>query len=249
MADSINDVLDQLESIVDQTRADSSRAGYFAAMYWVVTKAIKQAISDGEFEDGPRMAELDVVFAKRYIDAFDRHNAQEQPSSAWQVSFLGADKWRPIIVQQLLTGMNAHINLDLGVAAATIAPGDSLAELHADFNKINEVLARMTDRFIEDIDAVSPWIEYLDRIGGKAEQHVIKFSIDAARDAAWDLAERLAPLHPEEWSEAIEERDRWTAELGRLILHPGLFLSLGLFVVRVRESNNVSRIIDLLANS
>ena len=49
-----------------------------------------------------------------------------------------------------MIGMNAHINLDLGIAAATVAPTPAeLEALHADFNRINDVLARLV-RIVED---------------------------------------------------------------------------------------------------
>ena len=150
-------------------------------------------------------------------------------------------------MQQLLTGMNAHINLDLGIAAATVAPGGDLDDLHADFDKINEVLARMTNRFVENVEAVSPWIKFLDRIGGRAEQHVIKFSIDVARDEAWRLASQLAPLPADEWPSVIGARDNWSAGFGRFVLRPGTFLPFGLFVIRLRETNDIVRVIDLLS--
>jgi hypothetical protein len=37
--------------------------------------------------------------------------------------------------------MNAHINLDLGIAAAQVAPGPALPALHTDFLCINAILA------------------------------------------------------------------------------------------------------------
>lgn len=244
----IDEVITRLEVIVDRARDQRDRAGYFAAMYCEVTKAVKEAINEGKFEDGPRMTELDVVFANRYLDAYAQHEVGRTAASAWQVSFDGTSRWRPIIVQQLLTGMNAHINLDLGIAAATVAPGGALPGLRPDFNMINQVLASMTDRFVSDVKAVSPWIKYLDRIGGKTEQHLIKFSIDVARDEAWKVAERLAALPPHEWPEAIDERDRWAAGFGRFVLRPGFFLPIGLLIIRLRESNDVAKVIDLLAN-
>lgn len=244
----VDEVIERLEHIVDQARVERSRVGYFAAMYCAVTRAIKKAIEDERFENGPRMAKFDWIFANRYIEAYDEHRSGDRPSKSWQASFDGAAKWRPIIVQQLLTGMNAHINLDLGIAAARVAPGDELAGLHADFNTINEVLAEMTERFMKDVESVSPWIKVLDRIGGRTERHIIKFSIDVARDSAWQLAEKLAPLDAHAQTSAIRTHDEGVADFGRMILRPGWFLPIGLFVIRIRESNDVDKVIDVLSD-
>jgi hypothetical protein len=35
-----------------------------------VTKKVKNGIENNLFDDGPRMEKLDVIFAKRYIDAY-----------------------------------------------------------------------------------------------------------------------------------------------------------------------------------
>jgi hypothetical protein len=56
-------------------------------------------------------------------------------------------KRRPIIVQQLLTGMNGHINLALGISAAILAPGDQVGSLLVDFNTVNAVLGSVPKRF------------------------------------------------------------------------------------------------------
>jgi hypothetical protein len=51
----------------------------------------------------------------------------------------------PRVVQHVLLGMNAHINLDLGVAAAEVAPGPAIAGLRGDFDR-SERAARPHDR-------------------------------------------------------------------------------------------------------
>ncbi len=65
-------------------------SGYFPALYRQVTLTVKQGIASGSFDDGPRM------------DRFD--------------AFQGTRSGQLIILQDLLVGINAHINLDLGVA-------------------------------------------------------------------------------------------------------------------------------------
>ena len=71
----IADVLVALDSIVDRSLAEASRFGYFAALYRGVTRRVKDGIAAGRFENGPRMERLDVVFALRYLDAYDGFRA------------------------------------------------------------------------------------------------------------------------------------------------------------------------------
>ena len=161
----IDAVLERLDGVIDETIRSRSRAGYFAAMYRKVTVAVRDAIVAGRFEDNDRMARLDRVFAERYLDAYDEWRWGGRPTAAWQAAFDASERWRPIIIQQLLVGMNAHINLDLGIAAATVAPGSQLADLRSDFDLINDVLAELIDSFMDRLDAVSPWVGFLDRFG------------------------------------------------------------------------------------
>ena len=245
---SIDDIVVDLSKIVDWARENKSRIGYFAAMYRKVTLAIKAAIEAGEFENAERMSRLDVVFAQRYIDACAEYTSGVQPTDSWQVSFGGTGRRRPIIMQHLVTGMNAHINLDLGIAAASVAPGAEFAGLERDFETINDILGRLVDGFAYDIAEVSPWIGVLDRIGGRTDNALVNFSIQVARVEAWNLGSQLAPLPKSEWKPIVAARDEWTSSFGDFLLHPGWLLSIGLYSIRIRESNDVLRVIDVLSD-
>src|SRR6202008_4811607 len=97
------------------------RAGYFAALYYKVTSRVRDGIHNGEFEDGARMEKLDVLFASRYLDAYTKWRNGQQPSLSWQTAFESTKRSSVLVLQHLLLGMNAHINLDLGIAAAEVA--------------------------------------------------------------------------------------------------------------------------------
>ena len=100
----IDGVVQALESIVDWSVSVSSRLGYFAALYKRITIAIGSAVSQGKFEDAPRMQRLDVTFATRYFDALNGyfHPAQfAKPTSSWRVVFDAASRPEPIILQHL----------------------------------------------------------------------------------------------------------------------------------------------------
>src|SRR5215510_6312535 len=117
-AQNIDEVIARLTDIIDISRREPGRLGYFAALYRNVTISVKNAILNGRFEDGERMEMLDVNFANRYLEAYELHSKGETPTASWQVSFEAAGHWRPLILQHLLLGINAHINLDLGIAVA-----------------------------------------------------------------------------------------------------------------------------------
>lgn len=247
-ARTLADVLAALDEVVERARAERDRSGYFAVLYREVTRRVRDGIAAGRFEDGPRMERLDVVFANRYLEARARYWRGEPAPRSWVVAFEAAPTWSPLILQHLLLGINAHINLDLGIAAATVTPGDRIDDLKPDFYEINALLGSLVRGVVEDVGEVSPWIGWLDRIGGRTEDRLIEFSIDVARDEAWKLARALAPLPQDKWPPDVDKRDLWTSDFAGFLLRPGFLLSAGLYMIRLRESNDIPHIIDVLGH-
>jgi hypothetical protein len=243
----IDEVIAAFDALIAGDIQRRSRLGYFAALYRGVTIRVKEDIAAGRFDNGPRMERLDVTFANRYLTALEQFRLGEAPSRCWGVAFDAAMRWWPLILQQLLLGMNAHINFDLGIAAATICPGDELPALRRDFDEINAILASLVNQVIGEINEVSPGIKLLDRIDPSADDANINFSMTRARACAWDFASTLAPLAPAAWGPVLDLHDRAITDLGRLIFHPpGILFNLGLLLIRLRESSDVPSVIAVL---
>lgn len=247
MAGTIDDVIAHLTEIIDRSRRDRSRLGYFAALYRQVTVCVKAGIANNRFQNGERMERLDVAFASRYLTAYELYRQKLPPSESWQLAFETAEKWRPLILQQLLLGMNAHINLDLGAAAVETCPGNHLAPLQHDFDEINQILASLVLPVQQAIGGVSPWIGFLEKIDPRADDALINFSMRVARNEAWKFALRLNSLEEQQQTAAIALRDQEIARFGRLVAQPpGVYFKLGLLAIRLRESNNIPKVIDVL---
>ncbi len=228
--------------------ARGSRLGYFAALYETMTRRVAAGVAAGRFSDGALMERLACHFAGRYLSAVAQHEAGDAPPRCWAVAFEAAERWRPVILQHLLLGMNAHINFDLGIAVAEVADGDArgVAELRPDFLEINEVLAELLSVVERRIESVSPWMWLLDRVGGCTETAVINFSMGRARDAAWSVAERFAALPAEQRPAAEARLDHEFAEFADVIRKPGALVTLALLPARLREQQDVGRVIEAL---
>jgi|SRR5882724_601453 len=246
-AETIDDVIHALDGIIDWAWNQKSRTGYFAALYRRVTQSVKDGISQGHFQNGPLLEKLDVIFANRYLQAFEQFRSGQKPTLSWQVAFQAASHWYPLIVQQLLGGMNAHINLDLGIAAAVCSPGDQIAGLQTDFNEINAVLAGEVGTVAQEIAEVSPWIGLLEKFGLREETKIINFSLTKARDCAWSEAVKMAALPTNNLQAVINDLDIRVQMLGRLVVSPPFWIKLQLFPIRVRENNDVRQVLDVLA--
>jgi hypothetical protein len=244
--ETIDDVLRALDGVIDRAWDEKNRLGYFAALYRRVTQAVKDGIANNKFDNGPLMQRLDVNFASRYLQAYEQFRSGQQPTRSWQTAFDATSWWRPLVVQHLLAGINAHINLDLGIAAAVTAPGAQLPGLQADFNQINGVLASLVGIVEKEMAEVSPLIGWLEKLSLKTDTVIINFSIDKGREFAWDHAVKLAPLSPLELQAAIPKLDEEVAGLGLMVVSPPWLIKLQLFPIRLRESSDVRQVLEVL---
>ena len=241
----IEDVIAALDRIVDRAWNESSRVGYFAALYRRVTHSVRDALLQKRFRNGPLLERLDVVFAARYLDALSAFQSGGTPSQSWSVALYGCSDSGPLVIQQLLAGMNAHINFDLGIATAQ-ASGGNLPALKPDFDLINEILAGQINAVQSELAAVSPLIGNLGKIAPRTQTTLLNFDIVKARDTAWFTAERLT-MEPEILAPVtIDGLDLTVSLLGRAVLYPPLLTGL-LLPIRAAESNDVRRIIEVLA--
>src|SRR6266508_3815326 len=181
----IERVLATLDGVIARALERGSRVGYFAAIYRKVTAKVAEGIARGFFDDAERMERFDVTFADRYLVALAGYEHGGEPTRSWERAFRATAASRPIILQHLLVGINAHVNLDLRIAAAATAPGPALPGLRRDFDRINEILGALIAGVESDLAEVSPWMGLLYRIGGRHDEEVIRFSIEMARTEAW----------------------------------------------------------------
>ena len=243
-ARTIDEVIARLQEIIEDSIRTGSRLGYFAALYNRVTQRVKLGIERGEFDDGPRMERLDVIFANRYLTAYDQFRAGELPSRCWLTAFEAAREDHYAVVQHLLAGMNAHIVLDLGIAAARTCPGAELEPLRDDFNRINDVLATLTPVVERELDETSFDFDALTSIAPKLELKIVGAAMREARSAAWRLATHLAPLPVEEQLRPIATRDDEAVLLGKAALVTGPLVAF----IRRTESPDVAHNIRILAS-
>lgn len=242
----IDDVIAALDAVVDRSLATRSRVGFFAAVYRQVTLAVKRGIDEGLFEDGPRMSRFDAAFGERYLDALDRWSTEGKPPKSWKVAFEATTRDDRVVVQHLLLGINAHINLDLGIAAARTAPGEAVFDLEKDFERINDILVSVLHDMQNVLDDLSPLMRILDDVGGRTDEQIVNFNVREAREEAWNHAVVLARQAPAEVERTVDVLDRKVAFLGRILNDPGPLLRPALELIRLSESSDVVGIIEAL---
>lgn len=247
-ANSIDEVISILEEIILESESNNNTLGYFAALYQKVTKKVKDGIENDFFDDGTRMEKLDVVFANRYINAYYAYQKDEAITASWKIAFGLSTNYWPIVLQHLLIGMNAHINLDLGIAAAEISRGKDIDDLQNDFNKINEILSSLVGEVEQDLAKIWRPFKMILRLSGKVDDLLVDFSMGLARDGAWKFAKSIANKPNNEWNELIAIRDKKVTRKAYIITHPGIIVKIILAIIRLGERGSIAKRIEELKN-
>jgi len=244
----IHQVLEELINIRNQCVSKNSRLALFTQVYYLTTKNVLNAIEAREFEDSRRMEKFDVAFANMFIKAYRQFNSNEDCSQVWQVVF-DHQFTKLTVVQQVLLGMNAHINYDLGVVCNEFFKQDELKDFERDFLHINNVLQKSIDQMQEGIGKVSPLFFLLDWIGNTGDEKLIDFSMRHARGQAWRLACRLSESKSEFEREMLQQQSDAAFSLFALgIAKPRRkLLRVALSLISVFEEKRISKIVAKLS--
>ncbi|MCB9047319.1 MAG: hypothetical protein H6550_14390 [Chitinophagales bacterium] len=243
----IDEVITELESILEDCTRTSNRAGFFAALYHKVTCRVKDGIANNEFEDGARMERLDVLFANRYIEAYHLWKDGGRPTASWQVAFDATKSRNKLLLQHLLLGINAHINLDLGIATVETLQDKEMNTMLSDFNGINTILASLSYGVMNDITKMSPLLSFLGFHASGNNSILVQFTINNARDGAWMFANELySKKGSDEVDECIATRDKTIAQLANGLTQPKGVLRFTTWLIHLFEWKKVANIIHEL---
>lgn len=237
---SIDDVISILEKIISVNEKNNHPLGYFAVLYHKVTVKVKEGIEKNYFENGPRMEKLDVIFARRYFDAYFAWKQNQTLSQSWAKAFFISENKSMLVLQHLLMGMNAHINLDLGISAAEISTKENIHQLKNDFNKINEILSSQVEEVQFGLSSIWKPLKKILSKTGQLDNHLVDFSMKIARDGSWKFAVELVQFKETSWQNIIQTRDFKVAEKSKIITHPGKWIQFLLWIIRLGEKGSVS---------
>ncbi|MBA5246816.1 hypothetical protein H1R16_08925 [Marnyiella aurantia] len=189
---SIEQVIQKLDAIIARCQKNKSPNGYFACTYRSMTLAVLKGVQQNKFENGHRMVNLDIAFAGRYFEALEQYENGQKCSNSWYAAFEAAKNPRLLILQHILLGINAHINLDLGVAAASIMPYRKINPLKNDFAMINEIISKINQKVQESISEICYPVGVIDQLSNGNDNLLLDFAISKARQTSWATASVLS---------------------------------------------------------
>lgn len=173
----LEEVLQKLDEIILWCKDHNNPAGYFACAYRTTTAQVLFHIQQKKFEDNERMKIFDIAFAKRYLAAWDNFQKGKKIHNLVSLAFEAIKNPHLLILQHIILGMNAHINLDLGLTAASIVPKRKINPLRKDFDRINGVIASINQNVQEKLNEICYPVDLIDQISKGKDNEILDFAI------------------------------------------------------------------------
>ncbi len=176
-------------------RLGCDHRGVFATTYLELTKAIRQLLDDEPeiVADRDYLYTEDALFANFYFDEIADWEQGEAVAPAWRIAFNQAERGEINGAQEMLLGINAHVQNDMPFVIAALGvrepDGDSRKPDHDAMNEAlnrgyEPVVEAVRERYDPTISITNSRLVTLDNIGG----------LELARtwrELVWRNAERL----------------------------------------------------------
>lgn len=193
-------VLARMQSLIGEWEGRRDRRLIFLSCYAMMTHNMLAAIEAEQFEDNPWVAGLLRRFAEYYFEALQAYEASPGSSpSVWQMTFETCQQPKAHVLQNLILGVNAHINYDLVFALVDMLKPewDELDESqrqmrYRDHCRVNEILAGTIDAVQDQVvERFNREMDLLDRFLGPLDEWLVGRLISAWREQVWEDAVRL----------------------------------------------------------
>ena len=189
----IDSTVDRLQALRDELGCD--HRGVFATTYLQLTKAILSLLDDepGVVADRDYLYTEDSLFANFYFDEVRDWETGGEVAPAWRIAFTQAESGEITGAQEMLLGINAHVQNDMPFVIAALGvrepDGDSRKPDHDAMNEAlnrgyEQVVEAVRARFDPSMSITNTELVTLDNIGG----------LELARtwrELVWRNAERL----------------------------------------------------------
>jgi hypothetical protein len=198
-------------------RLGCDHRGVFATTYLELTKEIRRFVDTdpGTIKDPNYLYTEDALFADFYFDTLKAWDNGEPVAPAWRIAFQQAESGQITGAQEMLLGINAHVQNDMPfvIAALGVREPDGTSR-KPDHDAENEILNRgyepvvtaIRQRFDPSIGLTNPDLITLDDIGGLE-------AVRVWRELVWRNAERLLDARTEAERQAVANQIQTNAAL------------------------------------
>ena len=219
----IEAALEAMQHALEYFHRTSDFRAVFLRAYYITTRNISSAIHQQEDFDNPIFFEPDWIrrlsgkFAGLYFASLTTFDKDRQEERAWKVAHGMASDKRSSVVQDLLLGINAHINYDLPVALYQnfLEHDDgpdfiSLAQRKFDHDQVNNILIHSFD----DISVIIPReyggsMKAADVLTGDIYEKFTHFGLRHYRERVWWDSMSLLSAKSEEQRRLVMHKLNW----------------------------------------
>jgi len=198
--ETVAEVVGTFHRRLNRFREHNDYRAIFLHAYLIITRrflaALEKSSSGGErvFLDAEWTEELLVAFANLYLDTLQEEEASYYHSSTWAIAHRCAKSQKGTVVEDLLLGVNAHINVDLAFAVYLVLNNERvgtsdpvlLARRKFDYEQVNRILFECIDPIEEEISRYyGGVIGVLDVVMGSLDEALTRYGVRRFREQVW----------------------------------------------------------------
>ncbi len=193
-------VIQRMDEMAQQWEQRSDRRCFFLRCYSLMTGNTLRALDEDQFHDPQWVSRLLHLFADYYflaLAAYEQNDARTP--TVWRLAHDAAAQQQTQVLQDLLLGINAHINYDLVLTLvdmlepewATLSP-EQRRQRYEDHCHVNTIIAATVDSVQDQV--VTPdsrWLGVVDWVLGPLDEHMAARLIRLWREAVWQQAMQM----------------------------------------------------------
>lgn len=225
----LNDpVVSKMQELIQRWEAAADQRLIFLSCYRMMTSNMLEAIERDEFIDSLWVEHLLHRFAAYYFMALEAYEIDAPAAPpVWKLAFDAAVHPGTMVLQNLMLGVNAHINYDLVLALNdllkpewALLSEDQRKQRYTDHCRVNEVIGRTIDAVQDQVlEPGRPLLDIIDKLLGPLDEAMISGLISHWRDSVWKHATRLAETgDPGEQADLIRQVEHDALKMGNLIV-------------------------------
>ncbi len=212
--EAINNLLQKMTKESSDWENSGDRRHIFLQCYTTMSRNMYCSIEEKRFSDPQWVSTLLVRFSDYYFDALDLyHSNQPKAPSVWRQAHDAAKNPETNVLQNLLLGVNAHINYDLPLALYDCMEQEWLklplkkrTMRKQDHDLVNQIISSSIDDVQDSIiKPLSPTLAVLDKIMGRMDEWMLSKMIGSWRSSVWEISQLLLEAKTPELREEIRQ--------------------------------------------
>lgn len=208
-----------------QRRFGCDHRGVFATTYLELTRQLRDTLSPrpGFFNDAKYLYIEDAQFANIYFNSLRAYERGQPVPPAWQIAFDSAKRSDVNAAQDMLLGINAHVQNDMPFLLASLGQRTKEgATRKPDHDKMNEILDAAYERVVRQIeDRFDPIVATTNARWTFADDYAGLEMVKEWREQVWRNAERLLTAKSDgERQQVATQIQQYAAGWARMIANP-----------------------------